>query len=812
MFWNYLTVAVRNALRHKLYSFINIAGLAVALVSAILIGLYVQQELSFDSWLKDNEQLYRVQITWQLPGQEPVDNGAAPIPLGPALVLESAGVTGQTRILRRTQTVEAGHQKFLELVNVVDRNFFTFIRLPLISGDPSTVIQQPDSIVLSETAVAKYFGAADPVGKTLVLDGVARRVTGVMRDLPYNTQFAGDLFLPYMPPPPSSGEEAVQWTANPAWTYVRLAPGADPDVIRTAVPRLMARHLPLEVRQSLSSVVHTSLEKLVIAEAVPLRDVHLMADLRRGMKPGNSKSVVHGFAAIAVLILLTASVNFTNLATARAFLRSREVGLRKVVGARRGQLVTQFLAESLLSALVALMFALAMVEVLLPLYGGLLGHTVTLEYAENWPFLAGTLLVTLACGMLGGFYPALVLSGFRPAAALRPAAESPARSGLLRQALVVFQFAVSIGLGIAALVIFAQIDYARHINPGFDRDNMVVIDLNQSQLSSEGRGNLARALADGRDVAGSALSITTPGETLYREVNFAHVQGNPQKIAMQSMSVSPDFFTVYAVKLVAGRKFSDNRGTDVNGGTGLEDNKNVIVDEDAVHAFGFTPESAIGKTIELVGSRATIVGVVRNVLFHGAQSVSTKASVYYYNPNHMSRLSVRVKGGRIPDAVNFIDRTWQRFVPTTPIARWFLDENFNALYADAQRQGALLAVFVAIAVLIACLGLFGLAAFVVDRRTKEIGIRKVMGATNKDVVRLLLWQFSIPVLSANVIAWPVAWFYLDRWLTGFAYRIDLNPLYFVAAGVLALVIAWATVIGHALRVARANPVHALRYE
>lgn len=812
MFWNYLTVAIRNALRHKLYSFINVAGLAVALAAAILIGLYVQQELSFDNWLKDGERLYRIEITWQLPGQEPVNNGAAPVPLGPALVAETTGVADQTRILRRGQTVEAGHRRFLEGINVVDRNFFTFIRLPLISGDPATVLQQPDSVVLSETAVTKYFGGGDPIGKTLVFDGVARRVTGVMHDLPYNTQFAGDVFVPYMPPPPSPGQSARDWSTFPAWTYVRLAPGTDPSVIHAAVPGLFARHLPPELRQALATVFHSSMGKLVNADAVPLRDVHLTADLRRGMKPGNSKAIVYGFAAIAALILMIACVNFTNLATARAFLRSREVGLRKVVGATRRQLVTQFLVESVLMALVALGFALAAAEILLPLYGGLLGHAITLDYVENWPFVLGTLLVALACGALGGLYPALVLSGFRPAAALRPAAENPSRSGLLRQALVVFQFAVSIGLGIAALVIYVQIDYARHMDPGFNRDNMVVVDLRQSQLSAEGRKSLMRALADGPAVAGTALSITVPADSDFRELNFAHVQGNAQKIAMQSMSVSPDFFTLYGIKLVAGRQFSEDRGTDVNSGSGLEDNKNIIVDEDAARAFGFTPENAIGKSIDLVGSHATIVGVVHNALFQGAQAVTTKATVYYYNPNHTDWLSVRVKGGHIPEAVDFIDHTWRRFVPTTPISRSFVDEKFNALYADAERQGALLAAFVTIAVLIACLGLFGLAAFVVDRRTKEIGIRKVMGATNADIVRLLLWQFSVPVLFANIIAWPVAWYYLDRWLAGFAYRIDLNPLYFTVAGVVALIIAWATVIGHALRVARANPIHALRYE
>jgi putative ABC transport system permease protein len=821
MFWNYLIVGVRNAVRHKLYSFINVAGLAVALVCAILIGLYVQQELSFDSWLAGSERLYRIEITWNLPGQQPVNFGAAPIPLGPTMASEVPGVMEQTRIIRRSVTVEAAHEQYLEPANVVDKHFFTVIRLPLVKGDQATVLQRPDSVVLSETAVRKYFGAADPIGKTLLFDGKARTVTGVMANLPYNTQFAGDIFFPYQaaPPPttqssnPAQDETTHEWTNNPAWTYVRLAPGVDPHSIEAAVPQLFLRHLSPVMRQALATVVKTSMDKLVVATAVPLRDVHLTADLHSGMKPGASRSSVYGFAIIAGLILLIACVNFTNLATVRAFLRSREVGLRKVVGATRKQLVTQFLAESILSAAVALAFALAIVEILLPVYSGLLGHPVTFDYVRNWPFTIGTTLVALVCGTLGGFYPAIVLSGFKPAAALRPAAENPARAGILRTGLVVFQFAVSIGLGIAALVIFAQIDYARHIDLGFSRDNMVVISLDQAGLSPLAQASLMRTLSAAPDIAGAALSVKAPAESERQdEFNFAQIPGNPQKIAVQSISVSPEFAEVYGMKLIAGRLLSRDHGKDINGGTGLAGGTNIVIDEDAARAFGFTPQTAIGKSIDLVFAHVTIVGVVRNALFHGAQGVSTTASVYYYNPNHMRRLSIRVKGGHIPEALAFIDRTWRQFVPTSPISRWFLEDSFDSLYSDAERQGALLNAFVGIAILIACLGLFGLAAFVVERRTKEIGIRKVMGARTGDIVRLLLWQFSIPVLLANIIAWPVAWHYLERWLAGYAYRIELSPLYFIAAGLLALVIAWLTVIGHALRVARSNPVNALRYE
>jgi putative ABC transport system permease protein len=731
------------------------------------------------------------------------------------MLAELPEVTGQTRIVPQTSTVSFGDRQFFEHVNTVDPNFFKTIKLPLVEGTPANVFLHPDSVVVSQAIAHKYFGDADPVGKLLTFDATnPLTVTGVMRDLPYNTQLDGDIFIPFTSKAVRLGDSSKNnWFEFRTWTYVQLAPGADPRRVESKIPGVFGRHLSPELVFWLRTVVHESIDKFIRADAVPFHDVHLKADRYGGMKPGGSLTTIFGFAAIALLIMLIACFNFTNLATARAMMRAREVGLRKVVGARRRQLIAQFLGESVLTALLALVMALAIVEILLPAYDGFLGRSLALHYFGNWPLMLCVIAIAVVAGLVGGFYPALVLSGFRPAAALKPAAASQSGFGLFRMALVVFQFAISIGLGIAAIVVFAQIRYARHLDLGFNRDNIVAVDFSGAGLTWSSIESIVHTLASGQNIAGVALSDRVPFQ---KEDNFAAVTipGNPQSIAFRRIVISPEFPTVYGMKLLGGRLLSRDRGKDISRGPGadISNGTNVIIDASAAHALGYTPESALGKQIGILPSHVTIVGVIQNALFHGARNVAVSPAVYYYRPEYLSALSIRVKGGHVPDGLAFIDATWHRFVPGVAIQRHFLDDSFDKLFAADEKQGTMFGIFVGIAIFIACLGLFGLAAFTAERRTKEIGIRKIMGARTNDIVRLLLWQFSVPVLIANLIAWPIAWYYLQHWLEGYAYRIELNPLYFVAAGTVALVIAWLTVVGHALRVARANPVHALRYE
>lgn len=811
MFRNYLLSAIRNAIRQKLYTFINLVGLTLALCCVVLISLYVQSEITFDRWIPDSQNIYRVEILSHPPGQEPMHIAQSPRKLGPTMRAELPEVSGQARIVPQKSTVTIAGRQFPEQINMVDSNFFQVLQLPLAEGQAASVFRTPDSVVISQSTARKYFGDSEAVGKTLVFDGKhALTVTAVMRDLPYNTSISGDIFLPYTSQvnrtPQSANDD---WFSFPGWTYVRLAPGTDIGRLEEKTANLFVRHVPSKVAAELAAVMHAPISAFISANVVPLRDVHLSTDQYGGMKPGSSKAAVYGCAVIALLILMIACFNFTNLATARAMMRAREVGLRKVVGAKRGQLVLQFLSESVAFALLALVLAFAIAEVLMPAYGSFLGRQLILRYFENWPLILGLIGVALGAGLLGGFYPALVLSGFCPAAALKPTPTGKSGFGLLRTGLVTAQFAISIGLGIAVIVMFSQMRYARQLDFGFDRNNLIVV-TNAQALPESALESYINELKRSPDIVGVAQSSVVPfGEE--RDHAVLSVPGSQQRVSAIRVAVSPEFASVYRMKLVAGRFLSRERASDTYTGDS-SNNPHVVIDRNAARALSLSPQDAVGKVIDWSGVRVTVAGVVQNALLYGARSDATAPYIYFFNAYNLTTITVRAKKGRVSDAIGFMDATWRRFAPDVAIERHFLDEGFDGLYAADEKQGVIIALFVGIAILLACLGLFGLAAFTAERRTKEIGIRKVMGACTRDIVRLLLWQFSIPVLVANAIAWPVAWYYLRHWLDGYAFRIDLNPLYFVAAGAVALFIAWGTVIGHAIRVARANPVQALRYE
>jgi putative ABC transport system permease protein len=552
--------------------------------------------------------------------------------------------------------------------------------------------------------------------------------------------------------------------------------------------------------------------QLLQLHITPFRDVHLAP---YGRSVAGSWTTIYGFAIIAILILLIACFNYMNLATARAMTRAREISLRKVMGAKRAQLIVQFLGESVMTALVSLMLAFGLVEVLLPSYDGFLNRPITYNVFADWPLTMGFVAVAILAGILGGIYPALLLSGFRPAARLGTGVSSTGGSGRLRTTLVVLQFAVSIGLGIAMIVVFAQISFARQIDMGFDRHNLVVFG---GRLEASSRDSMVQALAADPAIAGATRSHMTPldGGVWVESITLP---GSSAKFVIRNNSIDPDFIRVYGMKLLAGRNFSRDRATDVPADSKQPrpGGQNVLINAAAARLFGFTPQQAVGhsftvndKTVANQGLM-NIVGVVGDMNFDGLQS-ALQPFVFDYDPKGMNAITVRTRPGQTQAALAAIDRIWHRFVPRDPIQRRFQDDSFDRLFESDVRQGTIFAYFVGVAIFIACLGLFGLASFTAQRRTKEVGIRKVFGARTADVARLLLWQFSIPVLMANILAWPVAWYYLHHWLQGYAFRISLSPLYFIAAGAIALAVAWITVISHTLMTARANPIRALRYE
>jgi putative ABC transport system permease protein len=821
MFRNYLVTALRNLVHHMLYSFINIAGLAVGLACVIFIILFVRDELTFDSWLPGTENLYRLEITGHLPGRPPLEMATTPFPMPAAMKDQIPEVTAMTRLVPEAITIMVGDRQFFDTVAVVDPNFLSVIRLPLVAGDPTKVLRQPQSIVLSQTLARKYFGNADPTGKTVTVSNtncavgdesclskpITLTVTGILRDLSHNTQLQADALMPNTSLADRITVETKQkWTAFNGYGYVALAPGAYPRTILTKMSPILDRSLATEMK--LLNLPGRG-KDLYDIHLTPFVKVHLSSkQYQQFMTPAGSWTTVYGVALIGVLILLVACCNYMNLATAQALQRAREIGLRKCLGASRGTLIVQFLSESVLMSLVAIIIALALVEILLSGFDNFLGRPLAIDYLRDWPLLFCIAAIAIFAGLISGSYPALVMSGFRPAETLRASATGQTSSGRLRLVLVVLQFAVSIGLGIAMTVVFSQIRYARDADLGFQRDRMMIL-AGAARLTPVERQSFAHALLANPGVLDVSLSNMVPfGNN--QNMGMAQVPGSSGRIGMNRISIDPDFTRVYRIALVAGRTFTRARSEDgfIDDPTSANEGHNVVVNVSGAARLGLTPPQAVDKTIIFNTVHVRIVGVLPDIKFDGARE-PVKPTIYY---NDKNQNSIRLRGDGITDTVTFIDRTWRGIAPSTSSHRYFLDESFDKLYLADQRQGRMFGAFVAIAIFIACLGLFGLAAFTAGRRTKEIGIRRVFGARTRDVLFLLLWQFSIPVLAANVIAWPLAWYYLHGWLQGFAYRITLSPLYFLGAGLVALLIAWTTILAHALRVARANPIHALRTE
>ena len=822
MFRNYLVAALRAIARHKLYSFINIAGLAVALTCVILIAVFVSDELSYDKWLPGADRLWRVETTFHLPGEPDHPTTHASMPMLPAMRDQIPEVRAATRLVSNQIAMGSGNRRFIQTAAMVNPNFLQVIPLPLAEGNPRTVLAQPDSVVISQTVARKFFGDADPIGRTLTAENAAcqpgsdtcqtssvpLKVTGVMRDLPTNTQFDFDLMVPN-----TSRADPMEQRLKSIWLYtgrifgyVTLAPGADPVRVVAKLKAIIDRSAKLSFGRTMTAS-HAMEPRLV-----PFLQVHLTSDNYVGaMKPAGDRSTLYGLIIIGGLILLVACFNFMNLATSRATLRAREISLRKCVGARRSQLIVQFLGEAVIMAFLAFAVALALAEVLMPAFGHFMGRSLTTHYFSQWPLTLGLFGICLLAGLLSGAYPALVLSSLKPITGLRPSLAGGSGTGRLRTLLVTLQFAVSIALGLGALVVSRQVEFARQIDLGFDRDN-VVFATTDYHLSEAGIRSLVETLKRGPGVLDVVRTNVEPFHSAGSFVGLG-MPGNPEQLTPRWVSMTQNYFNLYRIKLVAGRPLSDRREEDTyyDMDNSRNEGHNVMVNIALARTLGYSAEAMVGKTILMRNVHVKVVGVVRDTLVDGAHAPAAQ-TVYSYTPEDLPSVAIRLAPGHIQQGLDFVNQTLRRFLPTTLPSALFLDDAYERLYQADKRQEQVFAIFVGIAIFIACLGMFGLAAFTAGRRTKEIGIRKIFGARMHHVVALLLWQYSIPVVIANLLAWPIAWIFLQRWLQGFAYRIDLSPGYFLIVGLAALVIAWVTILTHTMRVASAKPIHALRYE
>jgi putative ABC transport system permease protein len=803
MFRNYLTVAVRNLVRHKVHSFINISGLAIGMACCILILLFVQDELSYDRTHENADRIYRILVEYSTGSGQTGKIEATSGPMAPALLDEYPEVIHAVRIRPGGEVlVGYGDKRFYEeRFCFTEPGIFDVFTFPLIKGDPKTALKEPDSIVITEEIARKYFGDEDPMGKTLRVDNKQDyRITGVLQKVPSNSHFGFDLFASIGSLSGILEHRFNNWGSFMLETYLLLPEGYP--------PAQLEEKFPLFIEKYMGEMISASGLKFAFY-LQPLTRIHLYSNMDYGIGSEGDIRSIYVVSAIAFFILLIACINFTNLSTARSANRAKEVGMRKVVGANRLQLIKQFLGESVLLSFIALLLSVALVELFLPAFNTLSGKELTIGYCDNHLLLFCLFGIALLVGIFSGGYPAFFLSAFQPVEVLKGSPKRGLKSPLLRRILVVFQFVISIILIIATGIVYDQLNYMRNENLGFDREQVVVMPILRDKSLKERYESIKSELLQHPGILSAAASSQTPGNSFegfsVRREGNTDTAPNERKV-MPHLFIDYDFIETLGIELATGRNFSKDFATD--------EKKGFLFNESAVKELGWeSPEAAIGKQIEWDGwlKGNTIIGVVKDFHFLSLRHKIGPVAMRIY-PEYFNCISVKIRPDNIPATLAFLETIWRKFAPSYPFEYFFLDDHFEKLYKAEHKLGKIFGFFSLLAIFIACLGLFGLASFATEQRTKEIGIRKILGASISGIVLLLSKEFTKLVIVSNLVAWPVAYWAMNRWLQDFAYRIHIGVGTFLLAGVLALVIALLTVSFQAVKAALANPVEALRYE
>mgnify|MGYP005725316633 CR=1 FL=1 len=802
MLKNYLKIALRHFRKDKAYTFINVSGLAVGLAVCTLIALYIQHELSYDRFHKNADHIYR--IAAEITSSEGVSaNAGTPHQLAPAMIQDFPELQNTTRFYTFGEALlQAQDKKFYEENCLfVEPSFLNIFTFPLLQGDPKTALQQPNAVILTSSLAQKYFGDADPLGEQIRFNNKATfTVTGVVEDAPANSHFTFDVLVSLE----SLNEELTgvdlnQWGGYfGTYVYTLLDGAVDPAALEAKIAPALEKYAGKEPNRTARLFLQ------------PLTEIHLYSHIGDELGVNNQAANLYVIAAIGLLILTVAGINFMNLSTARSADRAREVGMRKTLGAEKTQLLRQFLGESILLALAALVVALLLVEFSLPWFNQLINKSLAFVYAQNLPLIGGLLLLTLTVGVVSGVYPAFVLAAFKPVSTLKSAklqTGNKGRFGLtLRKALVIFQFAVSIILIAATITIQRQLAFVRSANLGFDQELMLTVQMNDESVNKQydviKQDWLARP-----DVKAVTASYKSPiADYGFSTSLYPKGRDGGEQFQINLNFVDYDFINAYGLETLAGRNFSPEFATDPM--------RTILINEAAMKKLGFTSaEEAVGKIYRLGINKidGEIIGVVKD--FHIASlQEEIKPLVMLYFTEVYSVFSVKIQSADVSETLAALEASWQEFVPEFPFQYRFLDDYINSLYQQEEQTQAMVGVFSGLAVFIACLGLFGLASFSVQKRTKEIGVRKVLGASSRQIAALVSREFLTLVALANLIAWPLAWLATNAWLQNFAYRVEIGWLIFALAGGTALIIALLTVSSQAIKAALSNPVESLKYE
>ncbi len=787
MLKNYLLITLRNIKKNSIYSFLNIIGLAVGMASFILIALYVRYELSFDSYHENANRIYRV-----------IREGRAftPPPLGPELKAKIPEVESAARILRSSNTlVSLGQDHFIEEEFYwADPETFKIFSIPFISGDPKTALNDPSAIVLSQKTAKKYFGVADPMGKVLtVSERYEFKVAGVFDDMPANSHFVMDVVVPYETYFQTTNNDIASWRSNFSYTYFLMGEDVDPEAMENKI------HPTIEIPVYRAAGVKEPYLRYFFIQ--PITRIHLHSHLEQEIGMNNDIKYIILFSSVGFLILFIACINYMNLATARSLLRAKEVGMRKVVGAHKGQLIGQFLSESVAMAALAAILSIMMVMAVIPAFNRLVDRELSFNPFYNPGLSLGLVFLALFVGLFAGSYLAVRMSGFKPSSVLSRAFARTPEGSSLRSVLVLAQFAITIILIICTLAVREQLKYIRCIDMGYTKDQIITLPARASSIHRNIQ-SIKIELLQYSDIIAVSTSGRLPND-IDTFTSRDWTGRNPDEpIPIYYNTADYDYVDLFGMEIVQGRNFSMDFPSDEKGV--------FLVNETAVKVAGW--ESPIGHQLtHWSGQTGIIVGVIKDFHLHSLHRPIEPLYIFL-SPRDFSTIAIKINQVNIPATIDYVKGVMKKFSPSLPFSYSFFDEVFERAYYTEQRMGRVFGSFALLAIFIACLGLFGLTTFAAEQRTKEIGIRKVLGASESKIFLLLSKKFIRWVLLANIIAWPIAYAAMNRWLQNFAYRIDISIAAFFISGGTALLIACLTVSYQSLKSARTNPVESLKYE
>ncbi len=800
--------SVRSFGRQKNYVIINVLGLAIGIACSLLIAMYVVYELSYDKYNDKADRIYRVVLDGKIGGQEIIASSTAS-PVGPTMLQEFPEVEDYTRFNNHGSTIiKFGEKKFTEEAYVeADSSFFKIFSIPLLKGNINTVLDAPNKVALSESTAFKIFGDEDPMDKMLKIgnDSSLYRVTGIYKDVPGNSHFEANIIGSFLSNPRANDN---YWLSNSFSTYLLLKEGANYKDIDSKISDMIVKYVgPL-----LQQVVGISIDDFLSQGnkytmfLQPLTEIHLQPEVQQDTKAANDPKYLYIFGSIALLIIIIAAINFMNLSTAQATKRAKEVGIKKVSGSSKGMLIKQFLTESMILSFLALLLAIFIIELTLPYFNNLLQVDLNINYLKNWYSIPALLFITIVVGLLSGTYPAFYLSAFNPVQVLKGSIKDNMKNGKLRSVLVVLQFSISIILIIGTTIMYRQINYMQNKNLGFNKEQLLVI--RRAEVIGNKVNSFKEELLKINGVLNVSASTALPA---HNNNNNGHaVEGRREEtLLLETNWVDYDYLETFGITLAEGRFFDKNFPSDVDA---------VVLNEKAVKHYNFTP--ALGTRF-LRGDNsnpdsiayAPVIGVVKDFNFRSLQTEITPYIFVFKSENiNWGFITAKISPNSIKSTINSIENVWKEFTDNEPMQYFFLDESLDNLYKEEARNSKLAIIFTMLAILIASLGLFGLTSFTVEQRTKEIGIRKAMGASITNIFRLIAKEIVLLISISTLIAWPLIYYIAENWLQNYHYRISLNVIDFLLGFIIAILIALGTISYRTIKSARINPAISLKYE